>query len=173
LAWYDAPEMESRQQDNSWAGKTWYVSVDLAGKRIAVLSDNDGLAQAIKVSLGGCLNLEIVRDVLSPPVPRKNEFKNGKFDLILVAASLPTSEPVVMLARASLAQKIGQVPLLIVSDRPFDAGESTRFFHLGFPVNANRLCDKVKEILQRQSSPRFRWREKEGDKIIDDLPQVE
>jgi hypothetical protein len=124
------------------------VSVDLAGKRIAVLSDNDGLAQAIKVSLGGCLDSEIVRHELSPLVLGKNEIKNDEFDLILVAASLPTSEPVVMLARASLAQKIGQVPLLIVSDRPFDPGENTRFFHLDFPVNANRLRDKVKEILQ-------------------------
>lgn len=122
--------------------------MDLAGKRIAVLSDNDGLAQAIKVSLSRCLNSEIVRRVSSPLVLGKNESKNDRFDLILVAVSLPSSEPVVMLARASLAQKIGQVPLLIVSDRPFDPGENTRFFHLDFPVNADRLRDKIKEILQ-------------------------
>jgi hypothetical protein len=127
-------------------------SVDLAEKRIAVLSDSDGLAQAIKVSLGRCLKSEIVRCVPSPLALEKNESQNDRLDLILVAVSLPTSEPVVMLARASLVQKIGQVPLLIVSDRPFDPGENTRFFHLDFPVNADRLRDKVKEILQGQNS---------------------
>jgi hypothetical protein len=124
------------------------VSVDLVGKRIAVLSDNDGLAQAIQMSLGRCLKSEIVGYVSNSLVSGKNEIGNDKFDLILVAVSLPTSEPVVMLTRAALAQEIGQVPLLIVSDRPFDPGENGRFFHLDFPVNANRLRDKVKEILQ-------------------------
>jgi hypothetical protein len=125
------------------------VSVDLVGKRIAVLSDNDGLVQAIQVSLGRCLKSEIVGYVSNPLVSGENEIGNDEFDLMLVAVSLPTSEPVVMLTRAALAQKIGQVPLLIVSDRPFDPGENGRFFHLDFPVNVNRLRDKVKEILQR------------------------
>jgi hypothetical protein len=128
------------------------VSVDLTGKRIAVLSDNDGLAQAIELGLSRCLKSEVVKCVLGPPTWARNQIEGEAFDLILVAVSLPTSEPVVMLTQASLAQEIGQVPLLIVSDRPFDPGENTRFFHLDFPVNANKLHDKVKEILSRTGS---------------------
>ena len=125
------------------------VSVDLAEKRIAVLSDNEGLAQAIELGLSRCLESEIVKCVSDPLTRAKNQIESDGFDLILVAVSLPTSEPMVMLTQAALAHKIGQVPLLIVSDRPFDPGENARFFHLNFPVNANRLRDKVKEILHR------------------------
>ena len=125
------------------------ASANLAGKRVAVLSDNDGLAQAIELGLSHCLKSEIVTCVLSPLAQGKNQIKSEEFDLIVVVISLPTSEPVVMLTQASLAQQIGQVPLLIVSDRPFDPDMDNRFFHLDFPVGAGELRDKVKEILQR------------------------
>ena len=122
---------------------------NLAGKRVVVLSDNDALAQAIEVALGKCLNLSMVRFVSSSAKQWMGQVRNNDFDLIVVATSLPTSEPLVMLIRASLAQQIGQVPLLIVSDRPFDPDMDNRFFHLDFPVGAGELRDKVKEILQR------------------------
>jgi len=72
----------------------------------------------------------------------------GDFDLIVVAMSSPTSEPVVALARASLAGQIGQVPLLIISDRPFHSDPNDRIIHLDFPFDIDGLCDKVKEVLQ-------------------------
>jgi len=121
---------------------------NLAGKRVVVLSDNNALAQAIELALSKCLNLNMVRFVSSPPKQWVGQIRNDDFDLIVVATSLPTSEPVVMLTQASLAQQIGQVPLLIVSDRPFDPDMDNRFFHLDFPVGADELRDKVKEILQ-------------------------
>ena len=121
---------------------------NLAGKRVVVLSDNDALAQAIELALSHCLDLNMVRFVSSPAEQWMGQIKNDDFDLIVVATSLPTSEPVVMLSQASLAQQIGQVPLLIVSDRPFDPDTDHRFFHLGFPMNAGELRNKVKEILQ-------------------------
>lgn len=122
---------------------------NLAGKRVVVLSDNDALAQAIEVALSKCLNLNMVRFVSSSTEQWMGRVRNNDFDLIVVATSLPTSEPIVMLIQASLAQQIGQVPLLIVSDRPFDPDMDNRFFHLDFPVRAGELRDKVKEILQR------------------------
>ncbi len=124
-----------------------HASLNLVGKRIAILSDNGGLAQAIGVSLSHCLKLEVVKCVSSPLAQGKEQTENCDLDLILLAISLPTSEPVVMLNRALLTRHIGQVPLLIVSDRPFDPGVNGQFFHLDFPVNANELHDKVKEIL--------------------------
>lgn len=124
------------------------ASLGLTDKRIAILSDNDRLAHAIELGLSHCLKVEVAKCISSPLAQKKNQIENHDLDLILIAISLPTSEPVVMLTQASLNQQIGQVPLLIVSDRPFDPDKDTRFFHLDFPVNANELRDKVKEILQ-------------------------
>jgi DNA-binding response OmpR family regulator len=124
---------------------------DLARKRVLVLSDNDGLSRAIESNLNS--HLEVVRLTLSSPGQRESQAELGDFDMIVVAMSLPTSEPVVALARASLAGRIGQVPLLIISDRPFHSDLDDQIIHLDFPFDIGGLHDKVKEILQRGSEP--------------------
>jgi DNA-binding response OmpR family regulator len=124
---------------------------DLARKRVLVLSDNDGLSRAIESNLNS--HLEVVRLTLSSPGQRESQAELGDFDMIVVAMSLPTSEPVVALARASLAGRIGQVPLLIISDRPFHPDLDDQIIHLDFPFDIGGLHDKVKEILQRGSEP--------------------
>lgn len=124
---------------------------DLARKRVLVLSDNDGLSRAIESNLNS--HLEVVRLTLSSPGQRESQAELGDFDMIVVAMSLPTSEPVVALARASLAGRIGQVPLLIISDRPFHSDLDDQIIHLDFPFDIDGLHDKVKEILQRDSEP--------------------
>jgi len=124
---------------------------DLARKRVLVLSDNDGLSRAIESNLNS--HLEVVRLTLSSPGQRESQAELGDFDMIVVAMSLPTSEPVVALARASLVGRIGQVPLLIISDRPFHSDLDDQIIHLDFPFDIDGLHDKVKEILQRGSEP--------------------
>jgi len=95
--------------------------------------------------------MDIVRLVSSSWGQWESVAKTGNCDLIVVAMrSSFASEPVVALARASLAQRIGQVPLLIISDRPFDSAPDVRIFHLGFPFGADELCAKVRDILHRQ-----------------------
>ena len=136
------------------------MGADLAGKRVLVLSDNDGLSRVIELNLKHS-HLEVVRLALSPPGQRcpesvegrGSQAEGGDLDLIVVAMSLPTSEPVVALARASLAGRIGQVPLLIISDRPFHSDLDDQIIHLDFPFDIDGLHDKVKEILQRVSEP--------------------
>ena len=124
---------------------------DLARKRVLVLSDNDGLSRAIELNLNS--HLEVVRLTLSSPEQRESQAELGDFDMIVVAMSLPTSEPVVALARASLVGRIGQVPLLIISDRPFHSDLDDQIIHLDFPFDIDGLHEKVKEILQRDSEP--------------------
>jgi hypothetical protein len=131
-----------------------------ARKRVLVLSDNDGLSRAIELNLKHN-HLEVIRLALSSPGQRCPEPVEGRgsqaevgdFDLIVVAMSSPTSEPVVALARASLAGRIGQVPLLIISDRPFHSDLDDQIIHLDFPFDIDGLHDKVKKILQRVSEP--------------------
>jgi hypothetical protein len=123
------------------------MATSLAGKRILVLSDNDGLSRAIELNLNSHLEVEVVR--LAPgSLGQEGSQADGDCDLIVVAVSSPNSEPVVALARASLGGRIGQVPLLIISDRPFDSEPEERIVHLDFPFDINRLHDKVEEILR-------------------------
>ncbi len=124
---------------------------DLAGKRVLVLSDNEGLSRAIELNLERS-DLEIVKVALNAQGQWRNQAEVGDLDLIVLAMSSPASEPVVALARASLAERIGQVPLLIISDRPFRSEPDAQITHLDFPFDFDRLHEKVKEILQGNCS---------------------
>jgi DNA-binding response OmpR family regulator len=128
------------------------VSADLAGKRVLVLSDNDRLSRAIELNLKYS-HLEVMRLALSSQGQEESQTEIGDFDLIVMAMSSSTSEPIVTLARASLVGQIGQVPLLIISDRPFHSDPDDQVIHLNFPFDIDGLHDKVKEILQRDSEP--------------------
>jgi hypothetical protein len=121
---------------------------DAARKRILVLSDNHGLSRAIRLNLDGCMDLEIVRFRLDSQDKQVVQAGNGDFDLLVVAMSSPTSEPVVALARSSLTDQIGRIPLLIISDRPFDSDPEDRIVHLDFPFDVDKLCRKVQDMLQ-------------------------
>jgi hypothetical protein len=125
----------------------------LQGKSILVLSDNDLLARAIELNLSKTWTVDVL--LLTPESAVRRRSRAGvdrHADLIVVAMSSPASEPVVALSRASLCGRIGQVPILIISDRPFDSRSDDRIIHLDFPFDINRLRGKVAEILQVDSS---------------------
>lgn len=117
-------------------------------QRVVVLSDNELLSQAIEFCLKDFLEVEVIRFVLNSAEHSREGAKIGDVDLIVAAMSLPGSEPVVALAAASLAPRIGQVPLLIISDRPFRPEPDDKIFHLNFPYDLDLLPEKIQEILQ-------------------------
>ena len=126
------------------------MGADLAGKRVLVLSDNDGLSRAIELNLNIRLDVEVVTLAPSSLEQRGGPAENGDPDLVVVAMSSPTSEPVVALTKASLTGWVGQVPLLIISDRPFRSDPEAQITHLDFPFDIDKLHDKVQELLQRE-----------------------
>jgi len=115
-----------------------------AGKRIIVLSDNEGLSKAIEFNLSSNLEAEVVLLATNASL----RYKAEQPDLMVVAMSSPTSEPVVELSRACLAGYIGAVPILIISDRPFEAKPNERIIHLDFPFDIAGLHSKVEQILR-------------------------
>ena len=122
----------------------------LSQKRVVVLSDNDGLARAIELSLSKRLGVKVEK-LGSLPKKGNRHSEVGDCDLIVVATSSPTSEPVVALAKASLTERVGQVPLLIISDRPFDPDLDARIVHLDFPFSLGELHSAVQELLPEES----------------------
>jgi hypothetical protein len=115
-------------------------------KKIIILSDNVRLAIAIELNLCGRLGFETI--VLAPDPDHCSQVnEEEEIDLVVVALSLPSSEPVVILSRAGLAEHIGTVPLLIISERPFEPDQESQIHHLDFPFEAKVLRTRVTEIL--------------------------
>jgi hypothetical protein len=135
-------EQEQRTMENTAR------DLSLRGKRVLILSDNKGLSRAIALNLDTCLEVKTMRFEPKSPEHWRLSVGNDSFDLMIVAMSSPTNEPVVALARASLATQIRQTPLLIISDRPFDSAPDDWVTYLDFPFDIDRLCHTVREMLQ-------------------------
>ncbi len=119
-------------------------------KKALVLCDNDLLFDIIKLNLKQ-VNVEIIRFEKEPSVdPIEKLTGADDFELIIVAISSSTGEPVVTLFNASLTKHIGQIPLLIISDRKFAPNYKGQIFHLGFPFDADELRHKVQVVLEYQ-----------------------
>jgi hypothetical protein len=120
-------------------------------KKVIVVSDNDGLARAIHLNLKAHFEADVV--LIAPDLSddKENLTSAGDCDLIIVATSSPTSEPVVALAKASLTDRVGHVPLLIISDRPFDSDLDARIVHLDFPFTLGELHSAVQDLLPEES----------------------
>jgi hypothetical protein len=109
--------------------------------KLLVLSDSDKLARALELNLQGRWHV-VLRSIASPaPLAELNDLA-----LIVVAASSPTSEPVVMLAQAELTQCIGVVPILIISERNFPSHPAQRINHLDFPFSWDMLHASLQRI---------------------------
>lgn len=74
--------------------------------------------------------------------------------VLLLALSQSNNEPVVILARTGLTHLVGTVPLLIISDRTFQADPERCIYHLPFPFRANALRQTVDHLLAGPASHR-------------------
>ena len=75
--------------------------------------------------------------------------------LVVLALSHSSSEPVVILDQLGLTGIVGTVPLLIISDRPFQAGIERRIFHILFPFSATTLRQVVDAVLLDAAATHF------------------
>jgi hypothetical protein len=123
------------------------MGLGLDGKRAVVLGDNDLLCRAIGLSLDGHLQMEVVET--GPALPQGPDLSamGNHLDLIVVAMCSPDSEPLLALVRASLAHRVGRTPVLIISERPFEARPGENIAHLRFPFRPEELHHRVRGIL--------------------------
>jgi CheY-like chemotaxis protein len=125
------------------------VAADPTPKRILVLSDNDGLSRAIKSNVNG--SPEVVRLASNLPGQQRAQAENGDFDLIVVAMSSPSSNPLIALSRISQMRQVKQVPILIISEKSFCPAPGDRIIHLDFPFEVDQFSALVQELLQEDS----------------------
>ena len=118
---------------------------------ILVLSDSELLSNVIWANLQQSYLKVYHRNPTDNKIsalPNNESSGNSKFDLIIVASSSPTTEPVVALAEAALGDQIGHTPLLIISNRNFTANHEKQIFHLDFPFDSGALHHKVLTLLR-------------------------
>jgi len=72
--------------------------------------------------------------------------------LVVLALSHSSNEPVIALAQAGLTTLIGAVPLLIISDRPFAAAPERNIYHLPFPFRADALHRCIAALLHESDT---------------------
>lgn len=115
-------------------------------KKILVVTDSEKLQKAVEINLQGIWETAgWFMQTLSPLPLALSDIR-----LIIVALSSSQSEPVVALARASLNASVGQIPLLIISDRRFSDDPQQNIHHLDFPFTPEMLCQKVRQMLELQ-----------------------
>jgi hypothetical protein len=116
--------------------------------QVLVLSDNDGVARVVELAIGQ--EAQTTTLLLNPDKPANARLPSEHCALIILALSSVASEPVVALARTSLACLVGQVPLLIISERPFLSDVQTHIHHMDFPFTISELSNLVHLILQSE-----------------------
>jgi hypothetical protein len=117
------------------------------GVEALVISDNRRLSRATGFALRSLLGLVTVELAPDAPGQQKRACIGGDPALIVFALSSAVSEPIAELARAVLDGKIGQVPLLVISDQGSEADSHDMISYLHFPFDPHELCEKVREIL--------------------------
>ncbi len=122
---------------------------DLTGKKALIISDNGGLARVVELNLSIRLGMHVSKYETGAV---EGAFSND-LDLLVLAISSPSKEPIVELARASLVERIGRVPLLIISDRPFHSEPGEPIVHLDFPFSIDALETKAREVLNKNHRP--------------------
>lgn len=120
----------------------------MRAKQVIVLSDNDVLFRAIEANLSRRLDVKVKRSLPGQSGSRGDQAELGRVDLIVVAQSAQIGEPLAALAGTSLAERIGQVPVLIISEKPTEPGRDGSEEHLEFPFHPDELHARVSELLE-------------------------
>lgn len=119
------------------------MNYDLTGKKVLIISDNGGLARVVELNLSIRLGMHVSKYETGTV----DKDLTSDLDLLVLAISSPSKEPIVELARASLVERIGRVPLLIISDRPFQSEPGEPIVHLDFPFSIDALESKAREVM--------------------------
>lgn len=111
-------------------------------KEILIICDSLSLARLLQWSLQSYGH--ITQRLLNTVTP----LRKRSLDLIVLALSSSANEPVVALTRLAAGRWLGRVPLIIISDRPFESAPQENILHMNFPFDTERLGQTVESILQ-------------------------
>lgn len=112
-------------------------------KHILIVSDNASLSKAIEMGLNGNMGITIHKWHESGD----HDNASSGLDLIIIAVSSSEMEPITLIAKASLKSHMGEIPILVVSNRPFNSDLDNLIYHHDFPFNSALFRDRVLDLL--------------------------
>lgn len=110
------------------------------GKSVLALCDSDLLLRVIEINLD-CQVQGVSLDT-AEPVPLA-----GEFDLVIIALSAPSNDPVAILHRTDVIDKVKSIPTLVICHQPIAARPDDRIAHLPFPFDSIALRRAVNALL--------------------------
>ena len=116
--------------------------------QISVLCDYDALYSAIELKLSTLPHVRVSRLESSPVRRAENARLTDEAGLIIVAPVPPINDPMSMLSRTSLLHRVGQVPVLVISEQPSRPESDDKITYLNFPFDMDDLTDTVAGILE-------------------------
>ncbi len=126
------------------------MTADSIGKSILVLCDYDALYMAIELKLSSLPEVHVIRHDSIPTEQYKGQSPVGNIDLMIVATVSPTCDPMSLLFRASLLGRVGEVPVLVISEQPSRPESDGMITYLNFPFDMDELTHTVREILDKR-----------------------
>lgn len=119
---------------------------DAQKKSVLILCDDDLLSRVIELALDRHV-FQTWSVLLGSPDCQAPQLDLDGTDLIVLALSSASNEPVVALTKASLTHIIGQIPLLIISSKRFQPDTNVPIYHLDFPFDVRELQAQVRKAL--------------------------
>ncbi len=116
---------------------------------ILLIGDNHFLLRLVAANLAPLPMTAVHLEPESTPILSEHDacLDRHPYNLVLLALSRSSNEPVVVLARAGLTKLVGAIPLLIISDRTFEADPARQIYHLPFPFSAEELRRQIGDLL--------------------------
>ncbi len=118
-------------------------------KEVHVLCDHDALYAAIELKLRSLVGVRVSRLAADPITQQDARTSPLRSDLLIVAPTLPIHDAMSILARASLLDHVGQMPVLIISEQPSRPESNDMITYLNFPFDMDDLNNTVAKILSR------------------------
>ena len=130
-----------------------------ADPRILLIGDNRFLLELVMANLAAPPTHSVLlsrpsdgsRQTCAVTLPNHDESLTLR--LVVLALSHTDHEPVIVLAQAGLTHLIGAIPLIIISDRPFQTNPEQAIYHLPFPFRAYTLQQTVNDLLNLPAPP--------------------
>ena len=123
------------------------MTTDVMSTQIPVLCDYDALYAAIELKLSALPQVHVIRFESNTVGRPENGRPTDDFGLIIVAPIPPINDPMSMLSRTSLLNRVGQVPVLVISEQPSRPESDDKITYLNFPFDMDDLTDTVADIL--------------------------
>ena len=125
------------------------MNTHLMSRNALILCDYDALYAAVELQLSSLQQARVIRYKSNSSAAATEDFPADKVDLIIVATVSPAKDPMALLSKAALLNRVGETPVLIISELPSRSESDDRITYLNFPFDIDQLPGTVKHILDK------------------------